>query len=140
MAAQRHPTLNEGHSPQTVTYGSGRQAWWLCKSCPCGHEHEWEASIRDRARSGTGCPFCMGRKPCRCSSLAALRTGIVQKEWDLYRNTRSPEDLLPQSNVKVHWRCSLHEPPHCWTAAPYQRFATKGSGCPACAIERRRKH
>ena len=34
VAAQWHPDLNEGRSPQTVTCGSNTKAWWLCQGCP----------------------------------------------------------------------------------------------------------
>ena len=137
MAAQWHPSLND-RTPADVTCSSGRKVWWLCKEGKCEHDHVWQATVADRVKKGNGCPFCAGQKPCICSSLAAVHPDTVQQQWDFERNTVRPEDLLPQSGAKVHWRCSLHQPPHRWTATPNYRFGSRGSGCPECALDRRR--
>jgi len=52
LAAQWHPTKNNGLTPKDVTAGSGKRVWWICKK-----GHEWEARISDR-HSGSGCPVC----------------------------------------------------------------------------------
>ena len=88
----------------------------------------------DRTERKSGCPICAGRTPCHCNSLKALHPHTVQQQWDYELNTVKPEQLLPQSAVRVHWRCDLHDPPHSWTALPNQRFNSKlQTGCPECA-------
>lgn len=57
MAAQWHPALND-FTPDTVTGGSNRKAWWLCPDCG----HKWEASIANRTRHGSGCPPCGAKR------------------------------------------------------------------------------
>ena len=138
MAAQWHPSLND-RTPEQVTCGSSRGVWWLCKKCQCGHDHTWRTTVTKRAQQGHGCPICAGSKPCRCNSLAAIHHDTVQQEWDYELNTLSPEDLLPQSNVVVHWLCGLHLPHYCWQTSPNKRFCRVGTGCPECARQRNRK-
>ena len=43
-------------TPQTVTYGSHKSAWWRCEN-----GHEWKAAIYTRS-DGARCPYCTGRK------------------------------------------------------------------------------
>ncbi|MEC0301243.1 zinc-ribbon domain-containing protein [Peribacillus frigoritolerans] len=40
----------------TLTIGSGKKVWWLCK-----YGHEWEAAINPRTKRGVGCPECFKR-------------------------------------------------------------------------------
>ena len=57
VAAQWHPTRNGTLTPQMVTPGSKKYAWWLC---PEGHV--WRAIIGSRAGARRcGCPVCAGR-------------------------------------------------------------------------------
>ena len=132
LAAQWHPTRNEDLAPDRVTCSSNRRVWWLCTAGECGHDHAWQAKVVDRAQRSSGCPICAGRKPCTCNSLAALHPELIGREWDYEANTERPEGLLPGSYKSVHWRCSLHEPPHCWTAAPHSRVRNV-TGCAWCA-------
>lgn len=56
IARQWHPTLNESLTPEQVTAGSRKRAWWICSE-----GHVWKTVIY--ARTGekkTGCPFCAG--------------------------------------------------------------------------------
>ena len=57
VAKQWHETLNGALTPEIVTAGSHRKAWW---QCPYGHV--WKAVIY--ARTGaqqSGCPVCAGK-------------------------------------------------------------------------------
>jgi len=53
LAAEWHPSKNEGISPSSVKANSGKDAWWLCSTCG----HEWKARIV-RRNHGAGCPQC----------------------------------------------------------------------------------
>ena len=56
IAAQWHPTLNDGLTPEMVIAGSHRKFLWLC---PEGHV--WKAVIYSRAGpQKCGCPVCAG--------------------------------------------------------------------------------
>lgn len=57
VAAEWHPTLNGNMTPDMVTCGSQRKAWWICSE-----GHVWNAVISSRAASQKcGCPVCAGK-------------------------------------------------------------------------------
>lgn len=57
IAAQWHPTLNGDLTPQMVTPGSAKKAWWQCEE-----GHVWKTAIYSRAaRDKCGCPVCSGK-------------------------------------------------------------------------------
>ena len=43
--------------PSSVTTGSDKKRKWKC-----GTGHIWEATIGNRTRQGSGCPYCAGQK------------------------------------------------------------------------------
>ena len=56
-AAQWHPALNGALTPEQVTAGSHKTAWW---ECPSGHI--WKAIVYSRAGpQKCGCPVCAGK-------------------------------------------------------------------------------
>jgi hypothetical protein len=61
VAEQWHPTLNGSLTPEQVTTGSHRTAWWICSE-----GHIWKTIIFSRAGpQKTGCPVCSGRVSAR---------------------------------------------------------------------------
>jgi hypothetical protein len=52
LASQWHPTLNGDLTPDQLTPGTTRKAWWRC-----AQGHEWQASIASRT-AGRGCRKC----------------------------------------------------------------------------------
>jgi hypothetical protein len=52
LAKEWHPKRNT-LTPEDVTYGSDRSAWWICSRNP---SHEWQSAIKDRHKRG--CPSC----------------------------------------------------------------------------------
>ena len=116
--------------PFEVPYGSHRYVWW---KCPKGSDHVWRASVLNRTRGGTLCPFCQGRKPSVTNSLASLRPDLV-KEWDVAANRLSPSEVTLGAARKVAWRCARG---HTWRAVIANRAGPNAAGCPMCALERR---
>ena len=57
LAAQWHPTKNENFTPDMVTEGSSKRAWWLCPTCG----NEWNAIIVSRSK-GANCRVCAMKK------------------------------------------------------------------------------
>ena len=56
IAAQWHPTLNEGLSPAMVVPGSTKKVWWQC-----AEGHVWRAVVYSRTGPDKcGCPVCAG--------------------------------------------------------------------------------
>ena len=55
LASQWHPEKNKPLTPEQVSAGSNRKAWWLCPICG----NEWRAAIYSRTGdSKTSCPKC----------------------------------------------------------------------------------
>lgn len=58
-----------------ITYGSNKVVWWKGS---CGHE--WTATVKSRAISGTGCPYCSHNKVLvGCNDLASQRPQIASE-------------------------------------------------------------
>ena len=55
VAAQWHPTKNDDLTPDQVTAGTQKKAWWIC---PVDPRHAWLAVVGSRTTSGAGCPDC----------------------------------------------------------------------------------
>lgn len=57
VAKQWHETLNSALTPEMVTAGSHKKAWWQCS-----YGHVWKATIYSRAGvQQCGCPVCAGK-------------------------------------------------------------------------------
>ena len=53
IAKDWHPDKNGNLKPKDFTYGSKKEAWWLC---PKGHSYK--TSVNTRTNQGSGCPNC----------------------------------------------------------------------------------
>ena len=105
LAAQWHPTKNNGKQPTNFTAGSAVKVWWICnKVCAsCARPHAWEAMICRRATPGTptGCPLCARRKCCESSSFAAQRSNLM-RQWDWDANADlDPRQIALSSNKSI---------------------------------------
>lgn len=111
-------------SPDTLTCGSKKVAWWKCK-----HGHEWQERIEVRNR-GYGCPYCSGKRPIiGINDFATVHPELLC-EWDYEKNTFLPSEILQSSGKKIWWKC---EKGHSWIATPNNRH--RGTGCPVCSKE-----
>lgn len=127
LSREWHPTKNGKLTPHDVTPGSNRKVWWKCSQ-----GHEWTATIYNR-RSGTGCPYCAGKRASEDNNFAVRYPEMV-KDWHPTKNGQlTPYDVAPKSHKKVWWVCSQG---HEWETAVVNR--ARGSGCPICYNERRR--
>jgi hypothetical protein len=133
VAAEWHPAGNGIATPYEVVASTARIVWWRCATDPT---HAWRASVRDRTRRQTLCPFCAHRMASPGSSLAKAHA-VLSGEWHRTRNgPLSPESVQPGSDRRVWWQCSV-EPTHVWRATVANRVL-RASGCPDCARCRRR--
>ncbi len=123
-----HPTKNRDLTPAKLTVGSKRKVWW---KCPKGPDHEWQATPNNRTSSGSGCPYCAGKRPSATTSLLALRPDL-SKQWHRTKNgDLTPEKVTFGSRKKVWWKCPKG-PDHEWSASVAHR-AVSGQGCPCCS-------
>ena len=118
-----HPEISneaDGWSTQEFTAGSHRIMGWKCRE-----GHLWKVAIEYRARGGTNCPICAGKKvkagfndlKSRFPQLAAEAHG-----WD-------PATVTASSGKKVEWKCPIG---HIYSATIYSRTSKDSTGCPVC--------
>lgn len=125
LAAQWHPVKNRDRTPADVTVGSHYKAWWICAK-----GHEWQAIVKSRAMSGTGCPVCTNRRLAPGENDLAVTHPDLARQWHPDRNGGlTPHDVVAGTRRKVWWRCGRG---HEWQATVLSR-ACGGVGCPVCA-------
>ena len=110
-------------TPETVSRGSKRRVWWTC-----AHGHHRQAAVHTRSGSGTGCPYCTGRRAIPGETDLATRYPDLARQWQPTKNgALTPSDVLPGSHRLVWWLCpNGHE----WRAQVKSRV--NGAGCPIC--------
>lgn len=105
LSKEWHPTKNSKLTPNDVTPYSHKKIWWKCSK-----GHIWQIGVANRS-SGTGCPYCAGRKICKDNCLATINTEFA-KQWHPTKNGNlTPKDVSVRSEKKVWWRCSKK---HIW--------------------------
>lgn len=110
-------------TPKDISYGSKEKPWWVCE-----HGHEWQAAVYTRT-SGSGCPYCTGRRVDCGRNDIKTRFPELAKEFHPTKNGNLTLDQLSiGSHKKVWWRCSEG---HEWQAVVKSRVS--GVGCPVCA-------
>jgi Zn finger protein HypA/HybF involved in hydrogenase expression len=130
LAAEWHPTKNDGLTPDDVIPGSAKKVWWKCENGP---DHEWQASVVKRTAEGRGCPYCAGKKVSVTNSLAS-RFPEIAAEWHPTKNEDlRPSEIITGSNRRFWWQCP-QGPDHEWQATVSSR-TSKGRlrGCPYCS-------
>ncbi len=132
LAKEWHPTKNGNLTPETISPGSGKNAWWILPyDDPITGKHfafEWEATVSNRV-SGMGCPYLSGRKIMVGFNDLQTSNPEIASEWNYDKNG----DLTPQmvtygSPKKVWWKCACG---YEWQASPNTR-TNRLSGCPVC--------
>ncbi|MBQ3527539.1 MAG: zinc-ribbon domain-containing protein [Clostridia bacterium] len=117
-----------GLDPSKITVGSHSKAWWICK-----YGHEWEAEIKNRAKSGTGCPYCSNKKVLIGFNDLATTNPEIAAEWHFEKNKELLPTMVSEGSIKkVWWKCSKG---HEWRALVVNR-AVRKSGCPYCANQK----
>lgn len=127
LAAQWHPTMNPGLSPDDVDTSHTGDVWWVCLV-----GHEFRAQLSSRARYGTGCPVCANKRVRPgVNDLASLASELAA-EWHPSRNgDMTPEVVAPGYKGPVWWLLSCG---HWFERSPSQRRADPR--CPVCVDKR----
>ncbi len=142
--ASRHPKLvleiskvkNPDFDPNSVAPSANDLIWWKCSM-----EHEWEATVRSRAMSGSGCPYCRAetwtrkRRGTKATYVPgrddlAARYPSIALEWHLKLNLPLTPNQVQSSdkNLSIWWTCPQG---HSYQNSPQNRVF--GSGCKICA-------
>ena len=126
LAAQLHPTMNDGLTARDLMGGSTKRVWWACL-----HGHSWRTSPDGRSK-GSGCPICANKKV--LAGYNDIATTNPQLADELHP-TLNPKDvaksITAHSAKKVWWQCSAG---HDWQSTVANRAL--GNGCPVCANKR----
>lgn len=124
IAAEWHPTKNNGVKPTEVGKGSDRKFWW---KCPRGHEYEMSVYNRTRVGRKGNCPYCSKHKPIAGESDAGTICKEIYQFWDCDKNDTNPSDYLPNSGAKVWMKC---EKGHSWQITIL--LFVRRRNCPYC--------
>ncbi|MFG1995318.1 zinc-ribbon domain-containing protein [Actinoplanes sp. NPDC048988] len=131
VAAQWHPTANQGRRPDQVVYGSNERAWW---QCPVDRRHQWETQIFQRTTDATKCPYRTNKKASATNNLAVLYPRVA-RQWHPHRNGILTPATVPAGSGSIVWWACPAGPDHEWQVRVVQR-TTGGSGCPFCENQR----
>ena len=114
---------NGNLKPEHFMPNSGKKVWWKCSQ-----GHEWQAIIESR-NTGSGCPYCAGKKVLKGYNDLQTINPALAKEWNYEKNNDlTPADVTPNSDKKVWWKCGKG---HEWQATIDNR--NKGKKCPYCS-------
>lgn len=123
LAAQWHPTLNHGLTPDDVDASYAEDVWWLCE-----RGHPFRAQLNSRARYDTGCSVCANKRVRPGVNDLATLDPALAAEWHPTRNGDLTPDLVaPGYKGEVWW-----QPPcaHWFQRSPLQRKADRR--CQVC--------
>lgn len=110
-------------TPETVSYESGKKAWWLCQQ-----QHSWSAAISSRVK-GSGCPFCSGKAAIPgLTDLQTLRPDLAAQWHPTLNGKLEPRHVTCRSHKKAWWLC---ENGHAWQCTVDKRFC--GQACTICS-------
>ena len=111
----------DGWDPKQFTAGSHSKKSWKCSL-----GHTWEVAIAFRARGGTNCPTCAGKKVRAGFNDLESKFPEVSVEafgWD-------PSTVSASSAKEVQWKCPLG---HIYLARVYSRTGLNPTGCSICS-------
>ncbi len=113
------------NKPDAVLSGSPRKVWWRCPKC----HQEYQATIVNRTKNHSNCPFCANHRAYIGNCLATLRPEIAAQWHPELNASLTPYDVVPGSETEVYWRCSKG---HTWKASISSRTSSRESRCPVC--------
>lgn len=103
LTKQWHPTKNGNLTPNMVTVGSAKQAWWLCDK-----GHEWKIGITNRTRTNaSGCPQCSsGTSSSKAEQLIAKTLAEIVNVETNYKNIPGVSEVdiyVPSKKVAIEY-------------------------------------
>jgi hypothetical protein len=110
VAAQWHPTKNDGLTPADVKTRSNKRIWW---KCPVADDHEWEAPPHKRTLRGDGCACCRGYKISVTNRLDLLFPEVAEQWHPTKNGDLTPADVVHGSHQVVWWKCPVADD-HQW--------------------------
>lgn len=125
VAAEWDAEKNGRLTPQSVTPTSNRKVWWRCEK-----GHSYQAVIASRT-TGSGCPYCAGRRVLPgFNDLATLEPRVAAEWHPTLNGTLTPQMVTAGSRKKVWWQGQCG---HVWCAVIFSRAGKQHCGCPVCS-------
>ena len=125
IAAQWHPSKNEGRSPSMMAPQSHEVVWW---QCPVKSAHVYDLSVSKRTGRGQGCGFCAGRRVLPGDNDLASLDPAKAARWHPTRNGGLlASDVTVGSDLRVWWQCQDDACGREWRAYVYAPLR-----CPGC--------
>ncbi|WIB77950.1 zinc-ribbon domain-containing protein [Curtobacterium sp. MCPF17_002] len=128
IAAQWHPTRNNGKQPEDYSQGSNDEVYWLC---PTSAAH-WYPQRIDRKVQGYGCSLCSSRRLVLRVNDLATTDPLLVTEWHDYLNGSTRPELMFAGTDRYWWKCSYGHVKQ--QSVPNRR---KSRGCTDCEPEDR---
>ena len=126
LVAEWNYEKNGGIKPENTMFGSRSVVWWKCSS-----GHAWQATIDNRFRKKSGCPYCTNRKLLVGFNDLATTVPWLVNEWHPFMNGNlTPEMFTQGSNQRIWWLCNEE---HVWQAQIKSRGGVMQTGCPVCS-------
>jgi hypothetical protein len=101
IAAQWHPSRNNGPGPEEYTHGSNEVVIWLCQTSAA----HWYPQRIDRKVAGYGCSLCSSRQlVLRVNDLATTDPLLVMEFHPTLNGAKNPE-LMFAGNEPYYWKC-----------------------------------
>lgn len=122
IAAEWNYERNKDIDLSTITIGSHKKVWWICKD-----NHEWETQVYHRKNNG--CPYCNGKKAIKGVNDIFSVFPELKKEWDFDKNEINPEETLAKSTKMAYWICPKNHP----YKTNINNRTSKGHNCPICS-------
>lgn len=114
-----------GSPPEAILAGSSRKGIWKCRTCG----KEFTATVANRTRQHSGCPYCAGMLPTKTNN-TAVRFPHLLLDWDTENNEKTLYELLPNTKYLAAWKC--HKCGYRWKTMLSYRANPNGSKCPNC--------
>lgn len=116
---------NNDVDPSEVSVGSRKPTLWKCQTCG----GEWSALTYNRAKKGTGCPYCTGKKLGYGNDLASKNPDAALDWLPEENGGVLPSEVYYGTHKKANFTCHI-----CgwkWSTSISHRGREK-SGCPSC--------
>ncbi|NYJ21118.1 zinc-ribbon domain-containing protein [Glaciibacter psychrotolerans] len=122
IAAEWHPTLNKGLTPDDFTHGSDYTAYWLCP-----HGHRYRQRI-ERRTAGYKCSVCSRRTLVPNVNDLKTTQPVLVREFHPYLNGPTDPSRIFAGTKLYWWKCLAHG--HVHNQSVLHRIAS--NGCPDC--------
>ena len=124
IAKEWNKTKNGDRTPSDILGNSNTKVWWQCKK-----GHEWQATINNRTKNKSKCPYCSGQNAIQGQNDLLSTYPEIAAEWHPTKNGNlKPSTVKHGSGLKVWWQCKNG---HEWSTKICVR-TTAHTACPFC--------